>query len=68
MEYLPSLNAVGISRSSTATFGWEGFEHPFAGFVEARAFMWELLRRMRYFVVNNMEFRGHHTQLLPVIA
>ena len=45
MEYLPSLLAVGISRMSTATFGWEGFEHPFDTFHEAREFMCDLLKK-----------------------
>ena len=45
MEYLPSLRAVGISRISTATFGWEGFEHPFNDFESAKAFLLSLLQK-----------------------
>jgi len=44
MEYLPSRRAVGISRMSTATFGWEGFEHAFQDFQGAKAFLLSLLQ------------------------
>jgi hypothetical protein len=39
MEYLPSLRAIGVSRMSSATFGWEGFEHSFESFQSAREFL-----------------------------
>lgn len=45
MEYLPSLNAVGVSRMSTATFGWEGFEHSFDNFQSAKDFLASLLQK-----------------------
>jgi hypothetical protein len=44
MEYLPSLHAVGLSRRSAATFGWEGFEHPFDSFENAKQFLLSLLK------------------------
>jgi hypothetical protein len=44
MEYLPSLAAVGVSKVSAATYGWEGFDHPFKNFTDAEAFMLDLLR------------------------
>jgi hypothetical protein len=47
MEYLPSLRAVGISRMSTATFGWEGFEHSFGDFQSAKEFLMSLLQQER---------------------
>lgn len=45
LEYLPSLSThgMGVSRMSTATFGWEGWEHPFDDFASAQAFVLALL-------------------------
>jgi hypothetical protein len=43
MEYLPSIGGIGISRMSTATFGWEGFENAFDTFEEAKSFLLHLL-------------------------
>jgi len=36
---------VGISRRSTATFGWEGYEKPFDTFDEAKTFLLRLLNK-----------------------
>jgi len=36
---------VGISRASTATFGWEGYEYPFDDFEAAKAFLMSLLHK-----------------------
>jgi len=44
IEYLPSLSAVGVSRVSTSTFGWEGFEHPFDCFEDAKTHLLSLLQ------------------------
>lgn len=35
---------VGISKVSTATFGWEGYDYPFESFEEARTFIFDLLK------------------------
>lgn len=43
IEYLPSLLGIGISESSTATFGWEGCEHSFDTFEGAKEFLLSLL-------------------------
>jgi hypothetical protein len=43
MEYLPSFNAFGVSRMSTAVFGWEGFENAFDDFGKAKEFVMALL-------------------------
>jgi hypothetical protein len=44
LEYLPSLGAFGVSRMSTAVFGWEGFEQSFDDFESAKEFVLSLLR------------------------
>jgi hypothetical protein len=36
---------VGISRMSTATFGWEGYENPFDSFEEAKTYLFSLLKK-----------------------
>jgi hypothetical protein len=36
LEYLPRINEIGLSRQSTAVFGWEGFEQTFESFEAAR--------------------------------
>ncbi len=43
-EYLPSVGGYGVSRVSTATFGWEGFENVFEDFESAKAFILDLLK------------------------
>jgi hypothetical protein len=43
LEFLPSLNAVGVSKLNTATFGWEGFEHHFQDFGSAKEFLLQML-------------------------
>ena len=44
MEFAPSLGVVGVSRSSTATFGWEGYENIFENVGEAKTFVLSLIR------------------------
>lgn len=43
MEYLPSVGGIGVSRMSTATFGWEGYENAFDTFEEAKSFLLQML-------------------------
>jgi len=43
MEYLPSFHAFGVSRMSTAVFGWEGFENSFDDFEKAKELVMTLL-------------------------
>ena len=43
MEYHLSAG-IGISRMSTAGYGWEGYEHPFDAFRPARECLLALLR------------------------
>lgn len=42
LEYAPE-EGYGVSRISTAVFGWEGAEHTFENFENARKFLIELL-------------------------
>jgi hypothetical protein len=43
MEYHANVG-IGISRISTATYGWEGYEHSFDNFRSAREHLLALLR------------------------
>ena len=43
LEYHPNVEGVGISKMSTATYGWEGYEHCFDAFELAKAFLVQLL-------------------------
>jgi hypothetical protein len=44
MAYYSNVG-VGISRMSTATFGWEGYENPFDSFEEAKTYLLSLLKK-----------------------
>jgi hypothetical protein len=44
MEYHVDVG-VGISRMSTATFGWEGCENSFDSFEEAKTYLHSLLKK-----------------------
>src|SRR5690349_6517498 len=45
VEYLPSLAGFGVSRRSTAVFGWEGVEHAFESMADVEAFVVALLEK-----------------------
>jgi hypothetical protein len=44
LEYSSTLGALGVSRKSTAVYGWEGFEHPFETFEAAEQYLLSLLK------------------------
>jgi hypothetical protein len=42
IEYLPSFEKYGVSRVSTAVFGWEGVENTFDTFEEVESYLTEI--------------------------
>ena len=44
IEALANQPEVGVSRMSTATFGWEGCENVFSSFSEAKDYVFSLLK------------------------
>jgi hypothetical protein len=43
MEFHTNIVGIGVSRASTATYGWEGYEQTFSHFEEAKRFILKLL-------------------------
>lgn len=43
LEYRPSIKGIGVSRLSTAGYGWEGYERSFEDLQSAEVFLFQVL-------------------------